>query len=117
MKIIDDGAKHTGSDRYPGIFRGTVEYVNDPLSQNRVKVRIPHIHKSNVVTPTAVLPWAPVMNPFGGGSGFGFSAVPPVGSTVFVMFEDGNAGFPVVVGGWSTVDPTPNPMGRANELP
>lgn len=100
-----------------GIYRGIVEYVNDPLMQNRVKVRIPYLHRTKDTVSTEALPWATLMAPFGGGGGFGVVAVPPVGSTVYVMFESGDPALPVVIGTWFAIPGEGDKMGRVNSLP
>jgi len=102
---------------WSGIYRGVVEYINDPLMQNRIKVRVPAINKTVDVVSTEALPWAVLMTSFGGAGGFGIVAVPPVGSTVFVEYEGGNPAYPVVVGTWFGVPSIPQPMGRINEQP
>lgn len=86
--------------RLYGIYRGKVEYVNDPLQSGRVKVRIPVLHSTEKVLPTDLLPWAVTMSSFGGGYDYGSKHIYPAGSTVFVMFEGGDPDLPVVIGSW-----------------
>lgn len=102
-----------------GIFRGFVEFINDPLQVGRVKVRIPDIYGFTDDVPTEDLPWAYVSFPFGGGHDFGSVSVPPVGSTVFVMFEHSNTDYPIVVGTWFANPDLPPQMLRngTNTLP
>lgn len=97
---------------YHGAYRGYVEYVNDPLQVGRVKVRVPAIHGLPAQVPTEGLPWAYVSAPFGGGHDFGSKMIPPVGTTVFVMFEMGSKEFPIVLGTWDGNPSHPSPMGR-----
>lgn len=79
-------------------YYGIVEYINDPAQLGRVKVRIPVLHRQDVIT-TDNLPWAWPCVPFGGGPGFGTFMVPPEGSTVFVLFIHGETGnVPVYMG-------------------
>ena len=95
-----------------GIYRGYVEYINDPLQVGRVKVRILSLYGMPDQTPTEGLPWAYVTAPFGGGHDFGTKIIPPVGTTVYVMFEAGEKEYPVVVGTWDGNPPDYTPMGR-----
>lgn len=97
---------------FHGVFRGYVEYISDPLQVGRVKVRIPSLHGMPKQTPTEGLPWAYVVAPFGGGHDFGSKMIPPVGTTVFVMFEAGEKDFPVVIGTWDGNPSDYSPMGR-----
>jgi len=86
--------------RLHGVYRGKIEYVNDPLQIGRVKIRIPSLHATSEQIPTENLPWAIVVSNFGGGHDYGSKHIPPVGSTVFVMFEGGDIEFPVIIGTW-----------------
>lgn len=112
-----DLSTYGGKNQYTGLYRGIVEYVNDPLEMNRVKVRIPTLHKTKEVISTQALPWAFVSTPFGGAGNFGFIWVPPVGSMVWVMFEHGDINNPIVMGAVYGVPATPQPMGRISGLP
>lgn len=104
---------------FHGIYRGYVEYINDPLQVGRIKVRIPSIHGLPDQIPTEGLPWAYMSAPFGGGHDFGSKIIPPVGATVFVMFEAGEKDYPIVVGTWDGNPSDFAPMGRnsKNTLP
>jgi len=86
-----------------GIYRGYIEYVNDPMQLGRVKVRIPSIHGYPSDVPTVSLPWAYVVTAFGGGHDYGSKVTPPVGSTCIVSFEGGNKNIPIVLGTWEGV--------------
>ena len=86
-----------------GIYRGKVEYNDDPLQLGRVCVRIPAIHGSESITTTEDLPWASTCNAFGGGSGYGSFMIPPVGSMVWIAFDGGDVDFPVVMGTFPVV--------------
>jgi hypothetical protein len=83
-----------------GVYRGRVEYINDPLQLGRVRVRIPVFHATADQIKTENLPWAYVVSAFGGGYDYGAKYIPPVGSTVYVMFEGGDMEFPLVIGTW-----------------
>lgn len=79
-------------------YYGIVEYINDPAQLGRIKVRIPVLHREDVIT-TDNLPWVWPCVPFGGGPGYGTFMVPPEGSTVFVLFVHGEKeNIPVYIG-------------------
>lgn len=86
-----------------GVYRGFVEYVNDPLQMGRIKIRIPNIHGQIGDVPTENLPWALTCSNFGGGHDFGSKFIPPVGSTVFAVFEGGSVEYPIVIGTWDGI--------------
>lgn len=80
--------------RLPHIYRAEVVENVDPTNIGRVKVRIP------AVAPTDVIIWARPMSLFGfKDKTFGTHCVPPVGSYVYVFFENGDPSFPVYFGG------------------
>jgi len=83
---------------FHGIHAGVVEYNQDPAQIGRVKIRIPGVTGNAVDFPTALLPWAWPCFPFGGGFNYGGIMVPPVGSSVWVMFAGGNPYQPVWIG-------------------
>lgn len=96
-------------NRYYGIWRGKVEYNQDPLQRGRIKVRINEIYgefeggevsPTNWWMPTEDLPWAEVIHPFGGGYDYGSYMIPEVGSTCFVVFEKADPNYPMVLGYW-----------------
>jgi len=99
-----------------GVYRGFVEYINDPLQTGRLKVRIPNIYGLQGDTPTENLPWALTCSNFGGGHDFGSKMIPPVGSTVFVVFEGGKVEYPIVIGTWDGIPNKPVTMLRNPKL-
>ena len=82
-------------------FIGVVEDINDPLKQDRVKVRIHGVHTDQTVLsdsdgkgiPPADLPWARVLRPTTGATiaGFGMNHGLLESSWVFGMSMDGEA--------------------------
>lgn len=80
-------------------YVGIVEDRNDPLGLGRTRVRVigQHIHDKSIL-PTIDLPWAMLMQPAGGGTGY--SAVGPAeGTTVIVIFNDWPENqHPIVIG-------------------
>lgn len=69
-----------------GLYRATVVSTADPMGARRMQVSMP-----GVLGPGAA--WASLCAPFAGPAG-----APPVGSTVWVMFEAGDPRRPVVMG-------------------
>lgn len=69
-----------------GLYRGTVVDDVDPAQRSRVQVDVPSAGCSGV--------WAEVAGPLDGGP-----VVPPsVGSSVWVLFEDRQPEYPVIIG-------------------
>ena len=84
------------SDRYPGLHRGIVVETQDPQQRKRYRVRVSgNIHAPEVETEH--LDWAELA--VFGGQFFGDIPTFEVGDEVWVMFEQGNRRFPVIVGG------------------
>lgn len=91
---------------YFGKYRGTVVDNVDPLQIGRLSVQVPDV--SNVVPSTWAMPCVPFA-----GTQCGFFAVPPVGSSVWVEFEQGNSDYPIWSGCfWGTSADVP-PMALA----
>lgn len=111
--------------KYPGLWRGYV-IANDDSElthphRGRVKINVPQIYGANAFEDA--LPWAwPCLPLFGGGPSvvenedesdddvysqtlFG---IPPIGATVWVMFEQGDIQSPVYLGSW---------MGNDTDIP
>lgn len=86
--------------QYFGIFLGEVEYINDPAQMGRVKVRVPTLDDTHENCPTDGLPWALPCMPYSGGDSFGSMMVPPEGSSVWVMFQNGDPNYRVYMGGF-----------------
>jgi uncharacterized protein involved in type VI secretion and phage assembly len=81
-----------------GIYRGTVEKTNDTFKLGYVRVRVPNVHSQSLSTDE--LPLGYVAQPFGGGKNYGNFFIPPVNSSVFVMFENGDPSCPIIIGTW-----------------
>lgn len=77
------------------IYKGVVEDINDPLKQNRVRVRILGIHTEEITLDSTNLPWAEQASPMGAFQGIGVSSVPAQGTWVWLFFENGNIQRPV----------------------
>lgn len=81
--------------RFFGKFRATVAQNNDPEQRGRLKLQIPDVLGTDVVST-----WAEPCTPLAGPSGkaMGVYMVPPVGTGVWVEFEHGDSDYPVWVG-------------------
>jgi hypothetical protein len=81
---------------YNGLWLATVVNNNDPDNRNRAQVRIPGLYGDDVSL--SDLPWAELCTAtFGVGHGQIHS--PSIGCSVWVMFRQGHAEFPIIVGG------------------
>ncbi|AMM44850.1 baseplate hub + tail lysozyme [Bacillus phage SP-15] len=83
--------------------RGRVEFNKDPKQLGRVKVRIPSIHGVNDQMRATYLkyedlPWVSPCIPGIAGEDFGTFVIPPVGTWVWIMYEDDNPQRPVYIG-------------------
>jgi hypothetical protein len=79
------------TDRFFGLYRGTVVSNVDPMGLGRLQVDVPSVPGA------ATLSWAMPCSGYGG-SGVGVFALPPVGANVWIQFEEGNASDPVWMG-------------------
>lgn len=82
-------------DQFAGVYRGVVEDANDPEQRKRYRVRVFGLHPDGV--PIEHLPWAE--SSMFVGKQFGDLPSYEHGDAVFVMFEQGNRRFPIVIGG------------------
>jgi hypothetical protein len=83
-----NGKKHVNRKEYYGKYRAKVTKVDDPLQQGRIKFSCPRVlgdYES---------PWALPCLPHG------YYTLPPVGSLVWVEFEEGNSDLPIWTGAW-----------------
>jgi len=81
---------------FNGLYLGTVVSNSDPIFKNRTKVMIPGVYDET--TTVDDLPYADFCtNTFG--IGHGPIAVPSEGCTVWVMFRQGHAEYPIIMGG------------------
>lgn len=91
------------TNQFIGKFRGQVTDNLDPLMLGRVRAKVPDVYG-----PDGESGWAMPCVPFAG-SGFGFFAVPAVGSRVWMEFEHGDPEYPVWTGGfWGSVADLPS---------
>lgn len=81
----------TETNRYYGKYRGKVVNNIDPMQQARIQAEI-----------SGLLPissWATACVPFAGNQSGAFM-VPPIGSGVWIEFEEGDLNKPIWSGGW-----------------
>ncbi len=76
--------------KFYGKYRGVVVQNMDPDFRGRIQVQVPDV----VMLPST---WAEACVPFTGKSA-GFFHVPPIGSSVWVEFEQGDPDYPIWVG-------------------
>jgi uncharacterized protein involved in type VI secretion and phage assembly len=88
-----DDTTHPGSTaRHFGKYRAIVVDNQDPLQRGRVKASVPSVLGGQTSD------WALPCFPFGGGAGFGWFAVPPVGAQLWLEFEEGDLQRPIWTG-------------------
>jgi hypothetical protein len=78
--------------RFFGLYRGTVEENVDPLEQGRLLVGVPDVY--GMLPGTWAMPCVPLAGPKMGTS----FMPPPVGTSIWVEFEQGDPQMPVWVG-------------------
>jgi len=79
--------------RFYGKYRGFVVDNADPEHLGRLKLKVPSVLGSEVVTG-----WAMPCTPYGGDANQGFLFIPEVDAGVWVEFEEGDLEFPIWVG-------------------
>jgi uncharacterized protein involved in type VI secretion and phage assembly len=79
--------------RFYGKHRGFVVDNADPEQLGRLKVKVPSVLGSDIVTG-----WALPCTPYGGDVDQGFLFIPEAGAGVWVEFEEGDLEFPIWVG-------------------
>lgn len=78
-----------GRTRFYGTYRATVVDNQDPQGRNRLSVLVPQVSGSDTVG------WAEKCSPAISGAE---PAVPAVNSSVWVVFENGDPGYPIWIG-------------------
>jgi uncharacterized protein involved in type VI secretion and phage assembly len=79
--------------RFYGKYRGQVVDNADPANLGRLKVKVPSVLGSDIVTG-----WALPCMPYGGDADQGFLFIPEKDAGVWVEFEEGDLEFPIWVG-------------------
>lgn len=89
-------------ESYYGKYRATVVNNIDPMQLGRIQVVVPDV--SGVIPTSWAMPCVPVA-----GIQMGIYSVPPIGSSVWVEFEQGDPDYPIWVGGfWGTTAEVPS---------
>jgi uncharacterized protein involved in type VI secretion and phage assembly len=102
--------------RFYGKYRGIVVDNQDPAKLGRLKVKVPSVLGSDVVTG-----WATPCVPYGGAADQGILFIPEVGAGVWAEFEEGDLEFPIWAGTfWSQPNseselPKPNQSSDGSE--
>lgn len=94
------------NEHYYGIYRGTVESVEEGDDLGIISVKIP-----DVFGPTHTVSRVRPCSPFAGDK-HGFVAIPEPGDGVWIQFEAGNTSLPVWVGFWWASGEIPDPKGK-----
>lgn len=91
-KLLREGLEAFGL--YYGFYEGIVADTDDPEKRARIKIKCPAVYGETVFAKWAL--------PFGmfSGTNVGFYAIPPVDSTVWITFKNGNPEFPLWTYGW-----------------
>jgi len=100
-RLIADLAEKV-EHRFYGKYRGIVVDNQDPVKLGRLKLNVPSVLGSDVVTG-----WATPCAPYGGAADVGFLFIPDVGAGVWAEFEEGDLEFPIWSGAfWSQPNST-----------
>jgi Type VI secretion system/phage-baseplate injector OB domain len=94
------------NEHYYGIYRGTVESVEEGDNLGIISVKIPEVFGPSH-TVSRVRPCTPFA-----GDKHGFVAIPEPGDGVWIQFEAGNTSLPVWVGFWWASGEIPEPKGK-----
>lgn len=86
--LISENSSDMVSRSFFGKYRGKVVGNIDPLGMGRVQVFVPAVPGKNCAS------WAMPCVPYAG-EDIGFFALPPVGASVWVEFEEGNPDHPI----------------------
>ena len=79
-----------------GTIKGMVLNTIDPLAKNRVQFFSPFLDKVNATVES--LPWAFPVSSFGGIDDSGVTWIPPAGSMIIILFENGDRNLPYYIG-------------------
>ncbi len=93
---------------YYGLLRGVCKSNSDPLKLGRILVYVPALHGESVVIDE--LHWATPCVDFGGNNQLTGLVIPPVDSTVWVLYECGDTHHPVYMGVWWGGDELPEDL-------
>jgi hypothetical protein len=95
-EIYDNSSAIEQAEMQFGMYTAFCIETIDIWKQNRIRWFSPLFHNPKMTVKE--LPWAHAISPFGGFDDCGVTWVPPAGSTVCIMFENGNRGAPYYIG-------------------
>jgi hypothetical protein len=95
-EIAASSVKIDQSQMLYGMYTALCIDTIDIWKQNRIRWYSPIFHDPTLTV--SQLPWAHVISSLGGFDDSGLSWVPPAGSTVCLIFENGNLGSPFYIG-------------------
>jgi molybdopterin-binding protein len=94
------------NEHYYGIYRGTVESIEEGDNLGIISVKIP-----DVFGPSHTVSRVRPCSPFAGDK-HGFVAIPEPGDGVWIQFEAGKTSLPVWIGFWWASGEIPEPKGK-----
>jgi hypothetical protein len=86
--------------RFYGKYRGTVEANIDPMMLGRIMAMVPDV--GSLIPLSWAMPCAPFPD-----AGTPALAVPPIGASVWIEFEQGDPNYPIWSGGFWSEGQTP----------
>ena len=95
-ELVDNSEVVEQSECQFGMYTALCVETLDIWKQNRIRWFSPLFHKPTMSVKE--LPWANAVSPFGGFDDCGASWVAPAGSTVCILFENGNRASPYYIG-------------------
>jgi len=100
MEILRHLEEYTTPSRLKGLYRAKIEKFDTKETDRngRYRVRVFGVHDEQ--SPVDHLPWAEHCEIDGGGKDYGDHSPFAVGDTVYVMFEQGDPHYPVIMGAW-----------------
>lgn len=111
LDLIQFKDAYLGRTEWPGLWRGRVEDVDDPERRGRMRVRVYAVHTEDEnQVPVNRLPWAEPCFQDAGINYGEFHCPYRIGDMVWVMFEGGNADYPVWMGSWYGEDEIPEEL-------
>jgi uncharacterized protein involved in type VI secretion and phage assembly len=96
--------------RFYGKYRGIVVDNQDPVKLGRLKLNVPSVLGSDIVTG-----WATPCAPYGGAADTGFLFIPDAGAGVWVEFEEGDLEFPIWTGAFWTQPNSDSELPKPNQ--
>lgn len=96
--LRETAIKFSDLREFPKMLQGEVIDLNDAHKNGNIKIRIHNINSKSDSENSFI--YANMLHPIGGGPGYGFFSLPPVGSQVYLAFPNGNMNNPIIMGSW-----------------